>query len=80
MTIVNDVSKPKLPDFKRPIFESLDEVKKQNQNTVLMRPTLNSRGAFVNRSVCGSPQLLENTLQHKDTYRKEFAGLKQFLA
>ena len=33
----------------------------------LMRPTLNSRGNFINRSVCGSPdELIKTTLQKQD--------------
>ena len=44
-----------------------------------MRPTLNSRGRFVNRSVCGSPKTLETTLNGKDTYRKDYNDLKQLL-
>ena len=37
-----------------------------------MRPTLNSRGAFVNRSVCGSPDGLEKVLAKKDTFKKDY--------
>jgi len=47
---------------KRPIFETLENVKRHNTNSVMMRPTLNSRGASVKRSVCGSPNILESTL------------------
>lgn len=45
----------------RPVFETLDSVKRLNNNSALMRPTLNSQGAFVNRSICGSPKALETT-------------------
>lgn len=65
--------------YNRPVFETLGEVKRANAQSVLMRPTLNSRGRFVNRSICGSPKVLETTLQHKDTYRKDYADLKQLL-
>ena len=45
----------------RAVFETLDAVKRLNNNSALMRPTLNNNGAFVNRSVCGSPKALEST-------------------
>lgn len=38
---------------------------KKNQNSVLMRPTINSRGSFVNRSILGGTKQLESTLTKK---------------
>ena len=62
MTFIGGDSKSKdiVPD--RPVFETLDEVKKAKENSALMRPTLDSQGTFVNRSICGSPNGLELTL------------------
>lgn len=44
-----------------------------------MRPTLNSRGTFVKRSVCGSPKALETSLMDKTGFRKDFESLKHML-
>ena len=63
----------------RPVFETLDDVKKKDKTSALMRPTLNNDGAFVNRSVIGCPKTLENTLQRKDTFKQDYNKLKQML-
>jgi len=63
---------------KKPVFDRLDKVKRKG-NSVLMRPTLNSRGGFVKRSVCGSPAHLEATLERKDSFRQDFELLKRLL-
>ena len=44
-----------------------------------MRPTLNSRGNFVKRSVCGSPKALESVLMNKSNFKKDFEELKHML-
>ena len=62
MTFMGGDTKSKDIVPERPVFETLDEVKKQNQKSALMRPTLDSQGSFVNRSICGSPRGLECTL------------------
>ena len=54
---IDTKSKDIVPE--RPVFETLDEVKKISNHSALMRPTLNSQGSFVNRSICGSPNGLE---------------------
>ena len=64
---------------KKPVFETLENVKRLNTNSVMMRPTLNSRGAFVKRSVCGSPKTLEATLSRKDTFKNDYEKLKKML-
>lgn len=78
-TKTNQIAQPEQKPYERPVFETLDTLKRQSNNSVLMRPTLNSRGRFVNRSVCGSPKSLETTLQSKDTYKKDYNDLKQLL-
>lgn len=47
---------------------------------MLMRPTLNSRGHFVKRSICGSPKVLETSLMHKDTFKDLKHSIKRTLA
>jgi len=44
-----------------------------------MRPTIDDKGKFVNRSVCGSPSIIENTLQRRDTFKQEYNDLKKML-
>ena len=61
-------------------YDQLSRVKRTGgQGSVLMRPTLNSRGTFVKRSVCGSPKALETSLMDKSGYRKDFESLKHML-
>ena len=72
------IMKPQPKAEKRPVFDRLDKVKLKG-NPALMRPTLNSRGGFVKRSVCGSPMNLEETLKRKDSYKHDFENLKKLL-
>ena len=62
------------------MFDQLKTVKHtRGPTSVLMRPTLDSRGTFVNRSICGSPKSLETSLMHKDSFKKDFRELKHML-
>ena len=79
MTFIGGDTKSKDIVPERPVFETLDAVKKMSNQSALMRPTLNSQGSFVNRSICGSPNGLEFMLQKKDTFKQDFNKLKQML-
>ena len=79
MTFIGGNTKSKDIVPERPVFETLDAVKKMSNQSALMRPTLNSQGSFVNRSICGSPNGLEFMLQKKDTFKQDFNQLKQML-
>ena len=54
-------------------FDRLEKVKRID-GSVLMRPTLNSRGHFVKRSICGSPKLIETTMKNTGT-KKEIMNM-----
>ena len=76
----------KVSPFRGPFFDTTDRVKRAGSNleggpsTVLMRPTLNSRGTFLKRSCVGSPKVLETTcMGRKDSQRKEFKHMKHLL-
>ena len=44
----------------------------------MMRPTVDAKGDFVRRSICGSQKLLEKAINHKEK-TKDYAKLKQML-
>ena len=54
----------------RQLFDNTSAEKKHH--SVMMRPTLNSRGNFVKRSIIGASKQLEHTLSKKDTFKNEY--------
>ena len=62
----------------RDACDSLDQVKLKNKRSVMMRPTVDAKGDFVSRSICGSQKDLERAINHKEK-TKDYAQLKQML-
>ena len=62
----------------RDVCDSIDQVKQKNKHSVMMRPTVDAKGDFVSRSICGSQTDLQKAINHKEK-TKDFAQLKQML-
>ena len=58
--------------------DNIDQIKLKNKRSVMMRPTVDAKGDFVSRSICGSQKYLEKAINHKEK-TKDYALLKQIL-